>query len=92
MVNVAQINAQAKEMMDITRRTLNDLLETKQKLNRVKKAYEILFSERYMDTIRTAFADKIKLMEKFAKKQEDVIQILQTKRGQNDREKLGIKL
>lgn len=45
-----------------------------------------------MDTIKEAFDAKIKLMERFAKKQEDVIQILQTKRGQNDREKLEIKL
>lgn len=45
-----------------------------------------------MGTIKEAFTEKIQLLEKFAKKQEDVIQILQTKRGQNDREKLEIKL
>jgi ribosomal protein S17E len=44
--------------------------QTRQKMETIKKAYEILFSDRYSKSIDEAFDHKIAVLEKIAAKQE----------------------
>lgn len=50
-VGVKEVNQQVKNMMETTRRNLLELQQTKRKMQGIKQAYELLFSDRYSKAI-----------------------------------------
>lgn len=50
-VGVKEVNQQVQAMMATTRRNLQELQQTKRKMQGIKQAYELLFSDRYSKAI-----------------------------------------
>jgi hypothetical protein len=61
-VDIKQINLEVKGMMETTKETIKDLHQTRGKLQTIKKAYEILFSDRYAKAIEEAFDHKLEVL------------------------------
>ena len=60
-------------MMDTTKETMKKFRLTRSKLQNIKKAYEIIFSDKYSKEIDEAFDQKLSVLENIARKQEESI-------------------
>lgn len=65
---------------------------TKGKLNNIKKAYDILLSDKYIQNIHEAFDQKIKLLQDIVKKQENFITLLRGNKTFMAKDRLANKL
>lgn len=67
---IRQINQEVKAMVETTKATVKDMRITRGKLQTIKKAYEVIFSDKYSKIIEEAFDHKLAVLEKIALKQE----------------------